>query len=165
MWSFVIIWQWNLDMRVMHAFGSSVNILWSHSMLFHLWNYNCFSAKPNWFILSFLLPFVHYAWDHLKCMFVYISHECVLSCFSSVWLFVTPWTIVYQASQSMEFSWQEYWSGLPCPSPGDLPDPGIKAASPTLQVDCLPTEPPGKPVYLLIFLRIFCNLDFQIILK
>ena len=46
---------------------------------------------------------------------------------------------------SMEFSRQEYWSGLPFPIPGDLPDPGIKPTSPALQADSLPTEPPGKP--------------------
>ena len=51
----------------------------------------------------------------------------------------------YQAPLSMEFSRQEYWSGLPFPSPGDLPDPGIKPKSPTLQADALPSEPPGKP--------------------
>ena len=48
----------------------------------------------------------------------------------------------------MEFSRQEYWSGLPCPFPGDLPDPGIKSGSPALQADCLPSEPPGRPIYL-----------------
>ena len=46
----------------------------------------------------------------------------------------------------MEFSRQEYWSGLPFPSPGDLPDPGIKSRSPTLQADALPSEPAGKPL-------------------
>ena len=50
----------------------------------------------------------------------------LLSCFSCVWLFETPWTVAHQAPLFMEFSRQEYWSGLPCPSPGDLPDPGIK---------------------------------------
>ena len=45
----------------------------------------------------------------------------------------------------MGFLWQEYWSGLPRPSPGDLADPGIEPTSPALQVDSLPTEPPGKP--------------------
>ena len=48
----------------------------------------------------------------------------------------------------MGFSRQEYWSGLPFPSPGDLPDPGIEPRSPTLQADALPSEPPGKsPIY------------------
>ena len=56
-----------------------------------------------------------------------------------------PWTVAYQASLSMGFSRQEYWSGLPFPSPGDLPDPGIKPRSPALQADALPSEPPGKP--------------------
>ena len=59
--------------------------------------------------------------------------------------FVTPWTVAHRASLSMEFPWQEYWSGLPFPLPGDLPDPGIKPMSPALQVNSLPTEPPGKP--------------------
>ena len=51
----------------------------------------------------------------------------------------------HQAPLSMEFSRQEYWSGLPLPSPGYLPDPGIKPRSPALQADALPSEPPGKP--------------------
>ena len=64
---------------------------------------------------------------------------------SHVWLFATPWTVSYKAPLSMEFSRQEYWSGLPFPSPGDLPDPGIEPRSPALQADALPSEPPGKP--------------------
>ena len=58
---------------------------------------------------------------------------------------VTPWTIACQAPLSMEFPRQEYWSGLPFPSPGDLPDPGIEPGCPALQADSLPSEPPGKP--------------------
>ena len=53
---------------------------------------------------------------------------------------VTPWTVAYQAPPSMGFSKQECWSGLPFPSPGDLPDPGIEPRSPALQADSLPTE-------------------------
>ena len=64
--------------------------------------------------------------------------------FSRVRLFATPWTVSPQASPSMEFSRHEYWSGLPFPSPGDLPDPGIEARSPALQADALPSEPPGN---------------------
>ena len=59
---------------------------------------------------------------------------------SRVRLFVTPWTVAYQAPQFMEFSRHEYWSGLPFPSPVDLPDPGIKPGSPTLQADTLLSE-------------------------
>ena len=55
---------------------------------------------------------------------------------------MTPWTVAHQAL-SMEFSRQEYWSGWPFLSSGDLPDPGIKPESPALQTDSLPTEPPG----------------------
>ena len=64
---------------------------------------------------------------------------------SRVWLFVTLWTVAYQASPSMGFSRQEYWSRLPFPSPGDLPDPGIEPRSPTSEADALTSEPPGKP--------------------
>ena len=56
----------------------------------------------------------------------------------------TPWTVAYQAPPSLGFSRQEYWSGLPFPSPGDLPNPGIEPGSPSLQADALPSEPPGK---------------------
>ena len=63
---------------------------------------------------------------------------------SSVTL-ATPWTVAGQAPLSMGFSRQEYWSGLPFPSPRDLPNPGIKRRSPSLQEDSLPAEPQGKP--------------------
>ena len=64
------------------------------------------------------------------------------------------WTATRQAPLSMGFSRQEYWSGLPCPSPGNLPNPGIELRSPTLPVDSLPSEPPGKPKNLHICLQI-----------
>ena len=63
---------------------------------------------------------------------------------SRVRLFATLWTVAYQAPPSMGFSRQEYWSGLPFPSPGDLPDPGIEPRSPALQADALTSEPPLK---------------------
>ena len=56
-----------------------------------------------------------------------------------------PRTVAHQAPPSMGFSRQEYWSGLPFPSPGDLPDPGIQPRFPALQTDSSPSEPPGKP--------------------
>ena len=64
---------------------------------------------------------------------------------SRVRLFATLWTVAYQASLSMGFSRQEYWSGLPFPSPGVLPDPGIEPGSPALEADAITSEPPGKP--------------------
>ena len=69
---------------------------------------------------------------------------------SRIRLFVTPWTVAYHDPPSMGFSRQEYWSGLPLPSPGYLPNPGIKPRSPALQADALTSEPPGKPEVLCI---------------
>ena len=64
---------------------------------------------------------------------------------SCVRLFAIPWTVAYQAPPSMEFSRLGCWSGLPFPSPEDLPSPGIESGSLTLQADAFPSEPPGKP--------------------
>ena len=63
----------------------------------------------------------------------------------SDWLFETPWIIVHQAPLSVGFSRQEYWSGLPCPPPGDLPNPGMEPISPALADGLFTTEPPGRP--------------------
>ena len=73
---------------------------------------------------------------------------CMLSRFSPVRLFVIPWTVARQAPLSMEFSRLEYWSGLPGPSPGDLPNSGMGPASliPHWQAGSLPLAPPGKPI-------------------
>ena len=70
-----------------------------------------------------------------------VSEVKSLSC---VRLFATPWTVAYQASLSMGLSRHEYWSGLPFPSPGDLPNSGIEPRSPALRADALTSEPPGK---------------------
>ena len=80
-----------------------------------------------------------------------IPHLTVVSALRPPWTGAVPyflgipWTVVYQASLSMGFSRQEYRSGLPFPSPGDLPDSGIEPRSPVLQADALPSEPLGKP--------------------
>ena len=73
------------------------------------------------------------------------SFLLIFPSFSRVRLFATPWTVAYQAPLSMGFSRQEYWSGLPFPSPGDLPNPGIEPGSPALQTNALLSKPPGKP--------------------
>ena len=73
-----------------------------------------------------------------------ISLSCAL-------LFATPWTVAYQDPPSTGFSKQVYWRELLFPSPGDLPDPGIKPGSPELQADSLPSEPPGKPFSSIIY--------------
>ena len=77
----------------------------------------------------------------------------VLCRFSCVRLFVNPWTVACQAPLSMGFSMQGYWSGLPFPSPGDLPNQGIKPRSPALQADSSPLSHQGK-LYIDIFI---CN--------
>ena len=74
---------------------------------------------------------------HCSVQFSSVAQSCLTLC--------NPWTVACQAPPSMGFSRQEYWSGLPFPSPGDLPDPGIEPKSPSLQADALPSEPPGKP--------------------
>ena len=71
------------------------------------------------------------------------AYSCMLS---HVWLFATPRTVAHKAPLFMEFSRQEYWSGLPFPSLGDLPYPGIQPGSPSLQADYLLSEPPEKPI-------------------
>ena len=98
-----------------------------------------------------------------RCVFVYLHGHVKLSqtsqCFIHIFWSIQsesevtqscltlcdPWTVAHQAPSSMGFSRQEYWSGLPFPSPGDLPDPGIEPRSPTLQADALTSAPPGKP--------------------
>ena len=80
-------------------------------------------------------------------------HVCMLSCFSHVQLWIL-WAVACQGPLSTGFSRQEYWSGLPCPPPGDLPNPGIKPASPgslALQVDFLPLSHQGSPIKGLLF--------------
>ena len=80
-----------------------------------------------WFAVSVSLQQV--VWHIVVCMLSY------------VWLLVTPWTAAHRAPLSMGFSRQEYWLGLPFPSPGDLPDPGIEPTSPTLAGGFFTTEP------------------------
>ena len=82
----------------------------------------------------------------------WMSALCVLSHFSHVWISKIQWTIVaHQTPLSMGFSWQEYWNGLPCPPPGDLPHPGIEPLHPCLlhwQTGSSPLAPPGKPLHI-----------------
>ena len=94
-------------------------------------------------------------WQHfniLNCQsfffLIYFGHSInMLSCLSHVWLFAVLCTVAHQAPLSIRFSRQKYWSGLPCPPSGDLPDPGIEPVSlvyPALPVGSFPTEPSGK---------------------
>ena len=80
--------------------------------------------------------------NHVCQLYVGSESEVTQSCPTA-----TPWTVAYQAPPSMGFSRQEYWSGLPLPSAGDLPSPEIEPGSPALQADSLPSEPSGKPYH------------------
>ena len=73
---------------------------------------------------------------------------CALFSLSVVSDSLTPWTVARQAPLTMGFSKQEHWSGLPSPPPGDLPNSGVEPRSPALQADSLPSEPPGKPIFM-----------------
>ena len=99
-------------------------------------NVNCKSFCENCISLQKFNILIHIVLDPV----ILISGSEMKS-LSRVRLFVTPWIVAYQAPPSMVFSRQEYWSGLPFPSPGDLPDPGTKPGSPTLEADALTSEP------------------------
>ena len=76
----------------------------------------------------------------------------------------TPWTVAHQAPLSMGFSRHEYWSGLPFPSPGDFPNPGIEPGSPAFQAHFLPTEPPGNQIDNVVIVsaeRLSCTYTFS----
>ena len=105
---------------------------------------------PTWEIVNILKISKSSVENHLHQLEVKWRSE--VKSLSHVRLFVTPWTVAYQAPPSMGFSRQEYWSGLPFPSPGDLPKPGIEPVSSALQTDTLPSEPPGKPCTSLVML-------------
>ena len=83
----------------------------------------------------------------------WIHANGTMKALSHVWLFLIPWAVACQAPLSMEFSRQEYRSGYPFPSPGDLPHPGLEPRSPALQADSWPSEPPRKPEFILILIQ------------
>ena len=103
---------------------------------------------------------------HFLVFFYHNIYTCVkVLVLSLVHLFATQWTVACQAPLSMEFSRQEYWRGLPFPSPGYLPHPGIEPQSPALLADSSLSEPPGNPFYiwyglisLILYLRSFSSL-------
>ena len=114
---------------LLHSVWQSLGLFTSLQMTqFHsfLW----LSDIPWHICTTFLHPFFYW------CTFKVSDVKSL----SRVRLLATPWTVAYQAPPSMGFSRQDCWSGLPFPSPGDLPDPGIEPGSPTLQADTLPSE-------------------------
>ena len=95
-----------------------------------------------------------------KSMSLFLFYMKEVKSLSPVQLFVTPWTVVYQAPLSMRFSRQEYWSGLPFSSPEDVPEPQIEPGSPALQADSLPSEPPEKAYKFCFINEFICIIYF-----
>ena len=139
---------------------SSVNLFRSLSKLFCYFlspffqfpmSVFCFSVCQFWELRLFSQDFSNVSFwcykfpsQHMQCG---IQFLVVVQSLSHVRLFATPWTVCSLPGTSVHggFFKQEYWSGLPCPPPGGLPNPGIVPRSPSLQADSLPSEPPGKP--------------------
>ena len=121
------------------CFSKSAKTIWEEARQLRqpLRVYPIWCITENWLSRS-----VHY---HSLTITLSVKWSEVKS-LSRVQLFATPRTVAYQAPPSLGFSRQEYWSGLPFLSPGDLPNPGIEPGSPVLQADALPSDP---PVYLL----------------
>ena len=112
----------------------------------------------------YILTWTMYLWRTLhKILYVILWYDplfrkCIM--FSGVRLFAAPWTVACQVPLSMEFFRHEYLSGLPFPPPGDLPNPGIQPRPPALalQVDSLPSEPSGKPIWMHVYIYIYVHM-------
>ena len=99
-------------------------------------------------LFEIIIRNIHACYSHVMCVCAQLL--------SGVWLFTTPWTVTRQTPLSMGFPWQEYWSGLPCPPPGNLPNPGIKPtslASPILTGGFFASKPPGKSISILYLIN------------
>ena len=116
---------------LLHLFKKKKMVLYSSA---RVWNEETSFSLSTFWIPSYLQKHLH------------LPYVCMYQGLSQVNLFVTQQTVAHQASLSMEFSRQEYWSGLPFPSPGNLPNPGTEPGSPALQADSLLSEPLGKPL-------------------
>ena len=143
-WSGISLWLWGSLLLLTNDVKQLANAIG------HL---NIFSRKMS---VQVLCPLLHKN-NNLKIFywmawcFCIMWRLCCAELLSSVKLFATLWTVARQAPLSMGFSRQEYWSGLPCPPPGDLPKSGIETRSTILQADSLPSEAPRKPKSLWIF--------------
>ena len=132
----IVLKMWTLDENISHILSTYSPIIKDRKLLPPLG-----------------MAFTMALWPWLSCHCVWVracvrvcvcARVCVCLSVSGAWLFATPWSVARQAALSMEFSRQEYWSGLPVSFLGDLPDPGINPRCPALPLDSLPPEPPGK---------------------
>ena len=131
-------WYYSLTILFISLFLLCRSIIYSH--MCSLYSTTFLNSISNCRNISFFVNYLGFFFRFFSIMKVKVKVKSL----SRVRLFVSPWTVAHQASWSMGSSRQEYWSGLPFPSPGDLPDPGIEQRSPTLQADALTSEPPGK---------------------
>ena len=119
-----------------------------------LFQYSCLENPYGQRSLEGYSPYGHKEKDTAEQLSTaHIMHTCPLSHFSRVGLCAALWTIAHQAPPSMVFSMQEYWSGLPCPPPGTLPDPGIKPTSPAacaLHMGSLLPSYRGSPFFITV---------------
>ena len=108
-------------------------------------------SSNHYILVIVIYTFILYKNDICHLCIIFLCIYVHTQSLSHVQLFVTPWTIAHQAPLSMGFPRQEYWRGLPFPSPGDLPNPGSEPSSPALSGGFFTTEPSGKPhVYMWI---------------
>ena len=120
-----------------------------------LWEIDSTSSHSSRYLLHIFITYKTISFGRKSCQVIlvvgkvtglneHVKEREKAKTLSCVQLFASQWTAAYQVPPSIGFSRQEQWSGLPFPSPGDLPDPGIEPRSPTLQADTLSSEPPGK---------------------
>ena len=108
-----------------------------------------YNVVNNWFYIYMPLHIYIHIYSVIY-IYVCVYTSPWAASLSRVWLFATPWTIAFQAPLSMEFSRQEYWSELPCPPPGDLPNPGVEPRSLALRVILYYLSHQGNPrIYIL----------------
>ena len=138
--------------RIFRAFGVSVTPwYWTSGLLNSENEFLLFSTVR--FMVTYLSSPRKWMLPYMKCCSK-VSTAAAAQSLSRVWLLATPWTVARQAPLSMRVPRQEYWSGLPFSSPGDLPEPGSKAespVSPALAAVFFTAEPPGKPKLAAIF--------------
>ena len=141
----------NFFLWISTMFSSWYAMVWHDVFLQYYQNIEIFCNSPRKFKSHcyYLRNNLHWGYGWSETLYILCT---VLSCFSCVWLFGTPWTAAHQISLSMGFSRQEYWSGLPCSLPGYLPDPRIDSGSPAPQAYSLPSEPSGKPIIPYVYL-------------
>ena len=128
-------WKWILSHRIFRYLDTYTH-KWMHTYI-HIPFCMCKDICISRHVYLYIFVNVDVCMDGQERVWKFWSKVKLLS---HVWPFATPWTVAHQASLSMRFSREEYWIGLPFPSPGDLPDPGIEPRSPALPADALTSE-------------------------